>query len=112
MVGAIHPRRRFCQRKMTLATFDEPGTSELDAPAHARWFDLIREFSTHSDQVVIENTGIVGRHAGDGLAAFFLAEQVGSRSAACAAALHAAEHGLLSGAAAADVVVAVRSTPP
>jgi len=55
-----------------------------------RWFDLIREFSTHSDQVVIENTGIVGRHAGDGLAAFFLAEQVGSRSAACAAALHAA----------------------
>ena len=54
-----------------------------------RWFDLIREFSTASDQVVIENTGIVGRHAGDGITAFFLAEQVGSRAAACAAALHA-----------------------
>ena len=26
----------------TLATFDEPGSPELDAPAHARWFDLIR----------------------------------------------------------------------
>jgi len=55
-----------------------------------RWFDLIRAFSTHSDQVVIDYTGIVGRHAGDGLVAFFLAEQVGSRAAACAAALHTA----------------------
>ena len=55
-----------------------------------RWFELIRDFSTHADQVVVENTGIVGRHAGDGLTAFFLAEQVGSRAAACAAALHAA----------------------
>jgi class 3 adenylate cyclase len=54
-----------------------------------RWFELIREFSTFADEVVVENTGIVGRHAGDGLAAFFLAEQVGSRAAACAAALHA-----------------------
>lgn len=54
-----------------------------------RWFDLIRAFSTASDHVVIENTGIVGRHAGDGITAFFLAEQVGSRAAACAAALHA-----------------------
>jgi class 3 adenylate cyclase len=54
-----------------------------------RWFSLIREFSTASDQLVIENTGIVGRHAGDGITAFFLAEQVGSRAAACAAALHA-----------------------
>ena len=34
-------------------------------------------------------TGIVGRHAGDGVSAFFLAEQVGSRAAACAAAPHA-----------------------
>ena len=55
-----------------------------------RWFELIRAFSTFADHVVVENTGIVGRHAGDGLASFFLAEQVGSRAAACAAALHAA----------------------
>jgi class 3 adenylate cyclase len=54
-----------------------------------RWFELIRAFSTFADEVVVENTGIVGRHAGDGLTAFFLAEQVGSRAAACAAALHA-----------------------
>jgi class 3 adenylate cyclase len=54
-----------------------------------RWFELIREFSTFADQHVIANKGIVGRHAGDGVTAFFLAEQVGSRAAACAAALHA-----------------------
>ncbi|MEO8686604.1 MAG: adenylate/guanylate cyclase domain-containing protein [Solirubrobacteraceae bacterium] len=54
-----------------------------------RWFDLIRGFSTFADRIVVENTGIVGRHAGDGLTAFFLAEQVGDRAAACAAALHA-----------------------
>lgn len=54
-----------------------------------RWFELIRQFSTFADETVVENTGIVGRHAGDGLAAFFLAQQVGSRAAACAAALHA-----------------------
>jgi len=54
-----------------------------------RWFQLIREFSTFADRCVIENLGIVGRHAGDGVTAFFLAEQVGSRAAACAAALHA-----------------------
>ena len=54
-----------------------------------RWFELIRDFSTSADRCVIEKTGIVGRHAGDGLTAFFLAEQVGSRAAACAAALRA-----------------------
>jgi class 3 adenylate cyclase len=54
-----------------------------------RWFELIRDFSTFADHCVIEMTGIVGRHAGDGVTAFFLAEQVGSRAAACAAALHA-----------------------
>jgi class 3 adenylate cyclase len=54
-----------------------------------RWFQLINEFSTFADQCVIESLGIVGRHAGDGVTAFFLAEQVGSRAAACAAALHA-----------------------
>lgn len=54
-----------------------------------RWFELIREFSTFADQCVIGCAGIVGRHAGDGVTAFFLAEQVGSRAAACSAALRA-----------------------
>jgi class 3 adenylate cyclase len=54
-----------------------------------RWFELIRDFSTFADQCVVEKRGIVGRHAGDGVTAFFLAEHVGSRAAACAAALRA-----------------------
>jgi class 3 adenylate cyclase len=56
----------------------------------AAFFELIRAFSTFADARVIHHGGIVGRHAGDGLSAFFLAEQVGSRAAACAAALRAA----------------------
>ena len=54
------------------------------------FFELIRSFATGADDVVIRNNGIVGRHAGDGLVAFFLAEQAGGRAGACAAALHCA----------------------
>jgi len=54
-----------------------------------RWFELIRDFSTEADQAAITRAGIVGRHAGDGMTAFFLAEHAGSRAAACAAALEA-----------------------
>jgi class 3 adenylate cyclase len=54
-----------------------------------RWFELIRDFSTEADHAAISRAGIVGRHAGDGITAFFLAEQAGSRAAACAAALEA-----------------------
>jgi class 3 adenylate cyclase len=55
----------------------------------AGYFELIRGFTTAVDEIVIRNRGIVGRHAGDGVTAFFLAEQVGSTAAACAAALRA-----------------------
>jgi class 3 adenylate cyclase len=54
-----------------------------------RWFELIRDFSTEADHAAISRAGIVGRHAGDGVTAFFLAEQAGSRAAACAAAVRA-----------------------
>jgi class 3 adenylate cyclase len=54
-----------------------------------RWFELIRDFSTEADHATISRAGIVGRHAGDGVTAFFLAEHAGSRAAACAAALEA-----------------------
>jgi len=54
-----------------------------------RWFELIRDFSTEADHAAISRAGIVGRHAGDGMTAFFLAEHAGSRAEACAAALDA-----------------------
>ena len=76
-----------------------------------RWFELIREFSTFADEMVVENTGIVGRHAGDGLTAFFLAEQVGSRAAACAAALHAGPRDRRAGARRSSPTASCTSTP-
>jgi class 3 adenylate cyclase len=42
------------------------------------------------DRVVIDHGGIVGKHAGDGVTAFFLAEQFDSASAAAAAAIDSA----------------------
>jgi class 3 adenylate cyclase len=55
----------------------------------AGYFELIRGFTTAVDEIVIRHSGIVGRHAGDGVTAFFLADQVGGTAAACAAAVRA-----------------------
>lgn len=55
------------------------------------YFQLIRDLTTVIDDSVTENTGIVGKHAGDGASAFFLAEDFdGSESAAAVAAVRAA----------------------
>jgi class 3 adenylate cyclase len=55
------------------------------------YFQLIRDLTTMIDDAVTENTGIVGKHAGDGASAFFLAEDFdGSESAAAIAAIRAA----------------------
>lgn len=55
------------------------------------YFQLIRDLTTVIDDSVTENAGIVGKHAGDGASAFFLAEDFdGSESAAAIAAVRAA----------------------
>jgi class 3 adenylate cyclase len=56
----------------------------------AAYFRLVQTLFTDLDRVVYEARGIVGKHAGDGLSAFFLAEDCGSREAAAGAALDAA----------------------
>jgi len=53
----------------------------------AAYFRLIRELTTAIDEVVGDNGGIVGKHAGDGVTAFFLAEDLGSPSEAARAAV-------------------------
>jgi class 3 adenylate cyclase len=55
----------------------------------AGYFRLIQALTRSIDRIVVERTGIVGRHAGDGVTAFFLAEHVGSSSAAARAAIEA-----------------------
>lgn len=56
----------------------------------AAYFELVRELTTAMDAVVIDHEGIVGKHAGDGLVAFFLVDDLRSPSAAALACLEAA----------------------
>ncbi len=56
----------------------------------SEYFRLIRRLWTEIDGLVATNRGIVGKHAGDGAAAFFLVDDVGSRSEAACAALRTA----------------------
>ena len=56
----------------------------------AQYFVFARRLVRAADQCVIDTGGIVGRHVGDGVAAFFLAETVGSESAAARACISAA----------------------
>ena len=55
----------------------------------ASYFSLARRLVRASDRCVIEAGGLVGRHAGDGVVAFFLAETCGSESAAARACIGA-----------------------
>lgn len=54
------------------------------------YFSLIRDFTAMADAAVARRRGIVGRHAGDGVTAFFLARDLGSDSSAARSALEAA----------------------
>ena len=51
----------------------------------ATYLTLVRRLTRAADQAVIDVGGLVGRHAGDGVAAFFAAETAGSESAAARA---------------------------
>jgi class 3 adenylate cyclase len=56
----------------------------------SQYFAFGRRWVRSADQCIIDNGGIVGRHAGDGVAAFFLAETAGSESAASRACIETA----------------------
>lgn len=56
----------------------------------AAYFTLVRRMTRAADQCVIDHGGLVGRHIGDGVAAFFVAEIAGSESAAARACISAA----------------------
>ena len=53
----------------------------------ATYLTLIRELTQAADRCVIEAGGLVGRHVGDGVTAFFVEETLGSESAAARAAI-------------------------
>ena len=56
----------------------------------ASYFALGRRLVRAADQCIIDAGGLVGRHVGDGVVAFFLAETAGSESAAARACITAA----------------------
>ena len=56
----------------------------------AQYFAFGRRLVRAQDQCIVDHGGIVGRHAGDGVVAFFLAETAGSESAAARACIETA----------------------
>ena len=58
----------------------------------ASYFTLGRRMTGAADKCVIDAGGLVGRHVGDGVAAFFLAETTGSESAAARACIEGARN--------------------
>jgi class 3 adenylate cyclase len=56
----------------------------------AKYFALGRRLTRAADQCVVEAGGITGRHAGDGVVAFFVADTFDSESAAARACIQAA----------------------
>ena len=58
----------------------------LSTPAY---FALIGRLARRGDRAIVNRRGIVGKHSGDGVTAFFLAEDAGSESAAARACLGA-----------------------
>lgn len=58
----------------------------------ASYFALGRRMTRAADRCVIDSGGLVGRHVGDGVVAFFLAESAGSESAAARSCIEAARN--------------------
>jgi class 3 adenylate cyclase len=87
MARLVEPGRR--QAAILFADLQMSGMLSRRLPS-AAYFQLMRAITTAIDDVVIQHSGIVGKHAGDGMTAFFLADDLGSSSASARAAIDAA----------------------
>jgi class 3 adenylate cyclase len=96
MGGLLEPGRR---QAAVLFADVEGSTDRSRRLPSARYFAAIRALNHAIDDAILDEGGVVGKHAGDGVSAFFLADQVGSPSAAARAAI-AAARGIASAAAA------------
>jgi len=87
MRGVAHPARR----PAAILFADLEASSGLARRlSTAGYFAVGRRFVSAADQCIVDNGGLVGRHVGDGVGAFFLAETAGSESAAARACIAAA----------------------
>jgi class 3 adenylate cyclase len=87
MAALVEPARR--SAAVLFADLEGSGVLSRRLSSKA-YFELIRELTTLTDEAVIANGGIVGKHAGDGVSALFLGEQCGSEEASAEGALLAA----------------------
>ncbi len=87
MAQLVDPGRRTAA--VLFADLQASGSLSRRLPS-AAYFELVKELTTAMDRVVIGHNGIVGKHAGDGVTAFFLADQFESASQAAAAAIASA----------------------
>lgn len=70
---------------------DLEGSSTLaKAMSTSDYFNLVRRIVRATDQAIVDHSGIVGRHVGDGVVAFFPVVAAGSESAAARSAVEAA----------------------
>ncbi|MGH2693695.1 MAG: adenylate/guanylate cyclase domain-containing protein [Actinomycetota bacterium] len=87
MARLVEPGRR--QAAILFADLQESFGLSRRLPSGG-YFRLVRAITTAIDEVVVRHEGIVGKHAGDGVTAFFLADDLGSSSAAARAAIESA----------------------
>jgi class 3 adenylate cyclase len=88
MAALVEPGRRTAA--VLFADVQASGSLSRRLPS-AAYFELVQSLTTAMDEAVIAHQGIVGKHAGDGVTAFFLADDFASASE-CAAAAIAAAH--------------------
>ena len=87
----MHGLARVGRRPAAVLFADLEGSAQLSKRMPtAAYFTLVRRMTRAADQCVIDEGGLVGRHVGDGVAAFFVAETAGSESAAARACIAAA----------------------
>ena len=87
MLRLVEPARR----PAAILFADIAGSGPLARRLSTRaYFELIRTMTSQIDRAVIAEQGIIGKHVGDGITAFFLAEQIGGEAAAAQAAIAAA----------------------
>lgn len=79
------------RRPAAILFADLEGSAQLSRRlSTSAYFALGRRLVRAADQCIIDTGGLVGRHVGDGVVAFFVAETIGSESAAAHACISAA----------------------
>ena len=84
---------RAARRPAAILCADLDGSANLARSlSTASYFQLTRRLVFAADRCVVDAGGLVGRHAGDGVTAFFLTENLGSESGAARACVTAARN--------------------